>query len=302
MPCLALNFIIFVFSDREGSFMECVDIGTLARSSCFAFTPPELARDLYFYPTWCGHYFCTSAYYMKRKSYPPLLVVYVREGSFHFEYREMVFDAQKGDVVLLDCSEPHYYRAYDGLEFLYMHFDGSNSHEICQHILSQHGPLIRRESNILIGNLLHDMVELYRSGGIETMFQSSMRIYQLFEYLLAPDSHQYEKETPVEDAIRYIRAHMAEQISLEDLADEANLSVYYFAHIFKEKTGLSPIEFVINTRLDRAKILLAHTSRSVEEIACEVGYSSASSLTNIFKRRLGVPPGQYRKMYRDPSA
>lgn len=281
--------------------MRSVDVGTLEGSINFSFTPSELAKKLYFYPTWCGHFFCSSEYYMKRKSFPPLLVAYVREGKFHVEYRDMVFDAEKGDVILLDCSEPHYYRAHDGLEFVYMHFDGSNSHEICQHILRQHGPLIRRENNVLIGNLLYNMVYFYESGSVETMFQSSMRIYHIFEYLLAPESHQYEKDNPVENAIRYIRSHVAENISLENLANEASLSVYYFAHIFKDQTGFSPIEFVINTRLDQAKILLAQTSKSVEEIAYEVGYSSASSLTNIFTRKLEISPGQYRSMYWNPS-
>lgn len=234
---------------------------------------------------------------MKRESFPPLLIVYIREGTFHFEYRDMVFDAVKGDVVLLDCAEPHYYHAHDGLEFVYMHFDGSNAHEICQHILEQEGPLIRRGNNIMIGNLLYNMVRFYQEDGIETMFQSSMRIYHIFEYLLAPDRHQYEKDSPVEHAIRYIRSNMAESISLEALANEVNLSTYYFAHRFKQETGFSPMEFVINTKLEQARILLARTSKSVEEIAYEVGYSSSSSLINIFSRREGVSPGQYRKMY-----
>ena len=130
------------------------------------------------------------------------------------------------------------------------------------------------------------------------MFQSSMRIYHVFEYLLAPDSQQYERDNPVEQAIRYIRSHMSENISLETLAGETNLSTYYFAHIFKEQTGFSPIEFVINTRLDQAKVLLVNTNKSVEEIAYEVGYSSASSLTNIFTRKIEVSPGQYRSLYR----
>lgn len=238
---------------------------------------------------------------MKRESFPPILIVYVREGMFHFEYRDMIFDAGKGDVVLLDCSEPHYYRACDGLEFVYMHFDGSNSHEICRHILDQNGPLIRNENNISIGNLLYNMVNFYQDDGIETMFQSSMRIYHIFEYLLAPDRQQYEKNNPIENAIRYIRSHMAENITLEDLANEASLSTYYFAHCFKEQTGFAPMEFVINTRLNQAKILLARTSQSVAEIAYEVGYSSAGSLINIFTRKEGISPGQYRRIYQTPA-
>lgn len=278
--------------------MKSVDTGVLEKSICFSFTPSELAKKLYFYPTWCGHYYCTDNYYMKRDFFPPLLIVYVRTGIFHFEYRDMTFDAEKGDVVLLDCAEPHYYHARNGLEFLYMHFDGSNSHEICQHILSQCGPLIRHENNILIGNLLYNMVNFYQVDGIETMLQSSMRIYHLFEYLLAPERQQYEQENPVENAIRYIRSHMAEDITLNSLAEEANLSTFYFAHRFKEETGFSPMEFVINTRLNQAKILLVRTSKSIEEIAYEVGYSSASSLINIFVKREGMPPGQYRRSYK----
>ena len=87
--------------------MKSVDIGVLERSVCFSFTPSDMARQLYFYPTWCGHYFCTSVYYIRRQSFPPLLIVYVRKGVFQFEYRNARFEAHAGNVVLLDCSEPH---------------------------------------------------------------------------------------------------------------------------------------------------------------------------------------------------
>ncbi len=109
--------------------MKSVDTGVLARSVCFSFTPSDTARQLYFYPTWCGHYFCTGRYFMRREYFPPLLVAYIREGTLHVEYEGETFDAKKGDVVLLDCARPHYYQAMEGLEFVYIHFDGSNSHE-----------------------------------------------------------------------------------------------------------------------------------------------------------------------------
>ncbi len=277
--------------------MKSVDPGILPQSVCFSFTPSDLARQLYFYPTWCGHYYCTENYFMKRESYPPLLVVFVREGEFHIEYRGLSFEAHKGDVVLLDCSEPHYYHARNGLEFLYMHFDGSNAHDICRHILDLKGPLIQEESNILIGRQLYNMVDFYQRGGIETMFQSSMRIYHIFEYLLRPSIPQANAETPVEESIHYIRDNYAEPLTLAKLAEIANLSPYYYAHCFKEETGFSPIEYVTNTRLEQAKIMLIRTQKTIEEIALEVGYSSSSSLINMFVKKVGHSPKQYRKFH-----
>ena len=277
--------------------MKSVDPGILPQSICFSFTPSDLARKLYFYPTWCGHYYCTDHYFMKRNTYPPLLIVFIREGKMHVEYENQCFDAQKGDVVLLDCSKPHYYHAYNGLEFLYMHFDGSNSHEICQHILETKGALIQEDSNILIGRLLYNMVDYYQNGGIESMFQSSMRIYHLFEYLLKPPVLQTEYETPVEQSIHYIRRNYSEPLNLNKLAEIANLSPYYYAHCFKEETGFSPMEYVTNTRLEQAKVKLIRTLKTVEEIADEIGYSSSSSFINMFVKKVGYSPKQYRKFH-----
>ncbi len=280
--------------------MKSVDPGIHAQSVCFSFTPSEQARELYFYPTWCGHYFCSQNYFIRRETYPPILIAYVRKGQFHVEYRDQAFDAGKGDVVLLDCMEPHYYQAYDGLEFLYMNFDGSNSHKICQNILEKTGPLIKQESNAQIGLLLYDTIKFHMNGGIEHMIQSSMRIYRMFEYLLTPDSEPEESDTPIDRTIRYIRANYGEELTLNDLANVANLSSYYYAHSFKERTGYSPIEFLTNTRLEQAKILLARTTRSVAEIAYEVGYSSGTSLINMFIKKTGITPKQYRRANQSP--
>ena len=277
--------------------MKSIDPGILPQSVCFSFTPSETAKQLYFYPTWCGHYFCSKNYFMKREFFPPLLIVFVRKGVFHFEYRSTCFDAQKGDVVLLDCSEPHHYYAENGLEFVYMHFDGSNSHEICQHILEQRGPLIQSEYNMLIGQLLYNMVHFYAHDGIETMFQSSARIYKIFEYLLSPSRDHASEDQPVEKVIRYIRSNIGKDISLDEMADIANLSTFYLAHLFKQQTGFAPKEYLINTRLDQAKVMLARTTKTIAEIAYEVGYSSSSSFNNMFVKRTDMSPRQYRQMY-----
>ncbi len=273
------------------------DIGILPQTVNFSFTPSDLARDLYFYPTWCGHYYCNSNYFKMRAAYQYLLLFYVCEGRFHIEYRHSAIDAEKGDVILMDCTEPHYYHAHDGLEFLYLHFDGSNSHEICRHILEQNGFLIRHTYNQQIGRELNDMIEIYKNGGYESAFQSSMRIYRLFEYLLASGQQVKQGNEIVKQATHYINDHLTENLTLEEIAASVHLSPYYFAHYFKETTGFSPWEYVINTRLNRAKAALQSTTKSVEEIAWEVGYTSSRSLINMFTKKMGVSPAKWRKNY-----
>ena len=175
----------------------------------------------------------------------------------HVEHMNQKFDAQKGDVVLIDCSNPHYYQAENGLEFTFIHFDGSNSHEIVEHILSVRGPLIRSKNNLLIGNFLYNTVYFYENGGIENMFATSMRIYKLLQMLNDLDDYSTpSEESPVHMAIRYIRDNVGKKITLQELADLSNLSIYYFSHRFKDETGYSPMDYVINSRMDKAKILL----------------------------------------------
>ena len=274
--------------------MKSVDPGILEQSVCFPFTPPKSAQELFFYPVWCGHYFCTDHYFMRRMSYPPLLVAFVRKGILRVEYRGETRRAEAGDVVLLDCMEPHYYHAENGLEFLYMHFDGSNAHAITRYIIETNGWMIQRENNTLVGDLLFDMVRFYQDGGVETGMQSSMRISRLFELLLAPDSTPAMGEDPVELAVQYIRAHIGETITLEELSASVCLSVSYFSHLFKKRTGFAPVEYVINSRIERAKVLLVRSNDSIAEIAEKVGYASSGSLINLFTKRVGVSPRQYR--------
>ena len=243
--------------------MQSVDPGIRSESVCFPFTPSQTARELLFYPTWCGHYYCTANYFMKRDSYPPLLIAYIRKGRFRVEYRGEFHVAEAGDVLLLDCIEPHYYHAEDGLEFVYMHFEGSNARELCRRITDRHGWLIRRDNNTLIGNLLYDMVRFYDENGVETDMQRSARIYRMFDLLLSPSAAEQSADTPVEQAIQYIRSHIGQPISVEELASTVCLSASYFAHMFKRRTGFSPADYVINSRIERAKVLLVRTQKPI---------------------------------------
>jgi AraC family transcriptional regulator len=92
----------------------------------------------------------------------------------------------------------------------------------------------------------------------------------------------------------YVRAHLAESISIETLAELAELSPFHFSRVFKQATGLTPLQFVTRERMLQAQQLIRETSRSLIEIALEVGYTSPSHFAQVFRRTVGMAPTQFR--------
>lgn len=97
-------------------------------------------------------------------------------------------------------------------------------------------------------------------------------------------------------AIRhYIDTHYKEPLSLDDLARETHVNKFYLAHIFKEKYGVPPINYMISRRIEESRYLLRETNMSMSQIARVLGFSSASYFSQSFRRSEGISPIEYRK-------
>jgi transcriptional regulator GlxA family with amidase domain len=83
--------------------------------------------------------------------------------------------------------------------------------------------------------------------------------------------------------------------TISDLAVEFNLSESHLQHVFKQTTGVGLGHRLIEQRLQRAALLLTHTSLKIKEIAASVGYEHVSSFTRAFERRFEQPPMVYRR-------
>jgi AraC family transcriptional regulator len=92
----------------------------------------------------------------------------------------------------------------------------------------------------------------------------------------------------------YIAERLGEEISIEELAELVELSASHFAHVFKETTGMTPLQFVTRQRITRAQQMIRETSRSLIDIGLEVGYSSPSHFAQVFRRVVGVTPTEFR--------
>ncbi|MCY6489798.1 AraC family transcriptional regulator [Leptolyngbya sp. GGD] len=97
-------------------------------------------------------------------------------------------------------------------------------------------------------------------------------------------------------AIEYIQAHLGEDISLNEIASELGMSQYYFCHLFKRSTGISPHQFLIHQRVERARLLLKQPERTVLSVALECGFANQSHFARCFRQCTGVNPNQFRKL------
>ncbi|MFJ5228488.1 helix-turn-helix transcriptional regulator [Kitasatospora sp. NPDC088391] len=89
-----------------------------------------------------------------------------------------------------------------------------------------------------------------------------------------------------------------EPLSLDEIANTAILSKFYFSRVFRNLTGTSPGRFLSAVRLQRAKSLLQETDLSVTEISYRVGYNSLGTFTSRFTRSVGLSPARYRTLAR----
>jgi len=92
----------------------------------------------------------------------------------------------------------------------------------------------------------------------------------------------------------YIDAHYSQNITLDFLSDLSYMNKFHLVHTFTKQIGVSPINYVINKRIQEAKNLLSTTSYSIRDIASIVGFANSSYFSQMFKKVTGMSPKSYR--------
>nr|WP_320120315.1 helix-turn-helix transcriptional regulator [uncultured Marinifilum sp.] len=124
-------------------------------------------------------------------------------------------------------------------------------------------------------------------------------IKQLFSRFIRSDSSktlQLQKQSFIQKSFKYISNHLYEEIRIEALANLACCSTDHYTRKFKKITGMRPMEFINQKRIEKAQELLITTTMSQKKISEETGFNSQQYYTRIFKKISRCSPEQYRKM------
>ena len=105
-----------------------------------------------------------------------------------------------------------------------------------------------------------------------------------------------KKYVIMEAAEKYLEENLCKgSLSIQEIADQSNISEVYFRRLFKEKHGVSPMQYININRLKNAKNLLVEDELSISEISLVCGFLDVYSFSRAFKKWVGISPSEYRK-------
>ena len=154
-----------------------------------------------------------------------------------------------------------------------------------------------------LGEKIEEIRQIFRDENNATRFEIKRKILDLLiiiaDSLTEPLHTDSNQKAPahigeIQSAVNYINDNLAKQITLDDIAHAASMSRSYVSSYFKLVTGVSPYEYLLTARVEKAIDLLKKTEFSVTEIAQKCGFGSLSSFNKTFRKSLGVTPREYR--------
>lgn len=94
--------------------------------------------------------------------------------------------------------------------------------------------------------------------------------------------------------VEYMGAHLAEPLTLEDLAAEAGVSKFHFTRLFRQGAGTTPYALLVQMRMEAARRMLATTDLGVAEVAASCGFARSAHFGTAFTKRFGMSPTAFR--------
>jgi len=150
------------------------------------------------------------------------------------------------------------------------------------------------EMEALLG-LNYDFVsELYAVNDFEGLCAWVVRMLDTFLETVSKAKDQ-PASAQLNDALSYIRIHHMRNLSLEEVAGNVHVSPYYLSHLFREKLGVTFVEYVTGVRMEMAKNYLLHTRMPIAAIAEKLGYEDAGYFGKVFRKYTGMTPKNFRR-------
>ncbi len=230
----------------------------------------------------------------------------VKKGSTRFhlvQHSEVIYPVKQGDIVLINPGEVHACNPESGQVFAYymLYIGPEYFHRLLVDLfhepVAEYGFPVPMVKNM---NLRHQLESLFQEilhGGTRLAVESALHetLALLLQIMGTEKESSLEKSDTanVQAGYDYLREHLAENISLQELSALCHLSPYYFLRSFRRKYGMPPHTCQLQMRINQARRLLA-AGESIAAVASAVGFADQSHFTRVFRSSVGTTPRHYQ--------
>lgn len=250
----------------------------------------------------CGHESCKS-----KHSYGPAvrssyLIHIVLSGKGTYKVNNTSYNLTVGDGFLIYPNELIYYEADkdNPWEYIWVGLVGTKINDYLNKTsLSKSNPIFTLSES---SKLINSINSIINSTNIDT--NKNLKILSnLYDFLFELlnefpnliNSNKNAQQAYLDEALLYIQLNFQDNISVMDIANHLSIDRSYLHRIFKKNLNLSPQEYILNLKLEKATELLSTTSLTIGDIARSVGYSDTMLFSKTFKKYKSCTPSKYRK-------
>ena len=283
------------------------DLDLAPQSVWYTVSATPLAKSSVLYAQEVGNFFAGAKYNTSRDAFSSYLLKLSMNGCGILEYDGQRYRVPAGSFFWIDCNKPQRYYTDDREEswhVVWLHFNGVNAKNYYDAFLSINGgsPVSSLPLNSNAYSLFQEL--LSEAASDEDQLRKDFEIAGLITRLLTEcvKATMTTKDSPsipqiIHAIMLYLQENYTERHTLESLGAKFSINPFYLQKQFKKYVGLSPTEYCIYLRINRAKVLMRSTYATIGEISREVGIENLGYFTRLFKQHEGMTPQAYRELW-----
>ena len=234
---------------------------------------------------------------------------YILDGNGKFSIEDKVIDASKDDFFIINSNVGHsiYSKEDDNLNYISFGVDSIFVKTVNNDEEFDEDKYIYKNIDENTDKFINFFKEINVEFNSNDIYSKSMANAKASEFVIQllrkyKDEFLITNDIKINKQIDYIKNFIdnnyAEDIKLENLSKMAYMNKFHLISEFKQSYRVTPIEYLILKRIEITKNLLISTNHSMEEISSIVGFNSQSYFNQVFKKKVGLTPSQFRKNHR----